>query len=138
MVETELVEDVMGSQTEGLMQLAEAVSQGLPKSMLKTTVKHVFPEASEQIRFLYRVVPEATFKRRQGRLSPAESERTERLARVIATAEYCLNDKAIAREFLTSPHWHFKGKMPIEAALTELGARQVEELLFGMAFGLPA
>ena len=138
MLETELIEDVLGGQTEDLMHLAEAVNQGLPKSMLRTTIRHVFPKPSEQTQFLYRVVPEATFKRRQGRLSPAESERTERLARVIATAEYCLNNKAIAREFLTSPHWNFHGKMPIEVALTELGARQVEELLFGMAFGLPA
>jgi len=138
MVETELVQEVMGDFSESLLKLSDAVNGGLPKSYLRTTVRHVFPEPADQIRFLYRVVPEATFKRRQGRLSPAESERTERLARVIATAEYCLEDKELARQFLTSPHWNFSGKTPLETALTELGARQVEELLFGMAFGLPA
>lgn len=138
MVEMELVEEIMGMETRSLMQLADAVTSGLPKTALKSTVKHLFSEPSEQAKFLYRVVPEATFKRRQGRLSPAESERTERLARVIATADYTLEDKVVAREFLTSPHWKFNGKTPIETALSELGARQVEELLFGIAFGLPA
>ena len=42
---------------------------------------------SEQRALMHRIVPEATFKRRRERLSPAESERTERLARVVATAE---------------------------------------------------
>ncbi len=137
MVEMEMVEDVMGIEARSLVELEEAVTHGLPKTALRSTLKHVFPEASEQVKFLYRVVPEATYKRRQGRLSPAESERTERLARVVATAEYMLEDNAVAREFLTTPHWKFGGKTPFEAALSELGARHVEELLFGIAFGLP-
>jgi len=138
MVEMELVQDVMGIEARSLMELAEAVAQGLPKTALRSTVKHVFSEPADQVKFLYRVIPEATFKRRQGRLSPAESERTERLARVVATADYTLEDKAAARAFLTTPHWKFGGKTPIETSLTELGARHVEELLFSIAFGLPA
>ena len=35
---------------------------------------------------MQRIVPEATYKRRRDRLSHAESERTERLARVVAMA----------------------------------------------------
>jgi uncharacterized protein (DUF2384 family) len=36
-------------------------------------------------------------------LSPAESERTERLARVVATAEDVWQDREQARRFLTTP-----------------------------------
>jgi putative toxin-antitoxin system antitoxin component (TIGR02293 family) len=89
------------------------------------------------MRFLYRVVPEATFKRRKDRLNDVESERTERLARTIATAEYILVDKEIARQFLINPHPMLNGKTPIETALSELGARHVEQILFGIFYGLP-
>lgn len=87
---------------------------------------------------MYRIVPEATFKRRRERLSPAESERTERLARVIATAEHVWGDLDAARRFLTTPHPALAGKTPVDSAKTELGARQAEELLAAIEHGLPA
>lgn len=83
-----------------------------------------------------RVIPEATLKRRKDRLKPEESERTERLARVIATAEYVWNDVEAAKLFLNTPHTQIGGR-PLEAAYTELGARQVEELLWKIFHGLP-
>jgi len=138
MVETCRLKEIMGIESSSIEELTEAVTHGLPKAALRATLKTIFLEPGEQTKFLYRVVPEATFKRRQGRLSPAESERTERLARVIATADFYLEDRAATREFLTSPHWKFAGKTPIETSLSELGARQVEELLSSIAFGLPA
>lgn len=120
-----------------LAALNDAVQEGLPKSNLRRTVKHLYPASTEQLRFLYRVVPEATYKRRKDRLSEAESERTERLARTIATAEYVLGESGLAREFLTSPHPLLDGKTPIETALSELGARQIEQMLFAIFYGLP-
>ncbi len=67
----------------------------------------------------------------------AESERTERLARVIAAAEAVWDDQNDAREWLTTPHPELGGRPPIECALTELGARQVESLLDRLQYGLP-
>jgi len=86
---------------------------------------------------MFRVVPEATFKRRV-RLSPAESERTERLARVIAASEYAWSNQEDARAWLTKSHPELGRRTPLEAALTELGARQVEELLDRLVYGIPA
>jgi putative toxin-antitoxin system antitoxin component (TIGR02293 family) len=143
MIETDMITEVMGGEAifgpdvESIGALSEAVNEGLPKSTLRSTVKHLFSSSSDQLRFIYRVVPEATFKRRKDRLSEAESERTERLARTIATAEYILGDKELARQFLTNPHVMLSGKTPIETALSELGARQVEQILFGIFYGLP-
>jgi putative toxin-antitoxin system antitoxin component (TIGR02293 family) len=143
MLETDMITDVMGGpgafdhDVQSIAQLNEAVTEGLPKSALRNTVRHLFGNSPEQMRFIYRVVPEATFKRRKDRLNEVESERTERLARTIATAEYVLNDKEVARQFLLSPHVMLKGKTPIETALSELGARQVEQLLYGVFYGLP-
>jgi putative toxin-antitoxin system antitoxin component (TIGR02293 family) len=121
-----------------LLQLSAAVERGLPKSTLRTVASHVYSEAAEQRDLMYRVVPEATFKRRKSRLSRAESERTERLARVVAMAEYVWDDRGQARRFLLKPHPELGGKAPIEAARTELGARQAEEVMARIVYGLPA
>ena len=139
MVETERIADVMGERDmQSIAALNEAVAEGLPKSALRNTMRHLFGNSPEQMRFIYRIVPEATFKRRKERLTEAESERTERVARVIATAEYVLEDRGLAKRFLTNPHPMLGGKTPIETAISELGARQVEQLLFGIFYGLPA
>jgi len=85
---------------------------------------------------LYRVVPEATYKRR-ARLTPAQSERTERLARVIATAEHVWGNRADAQAWLGKTHPELEGRSPLEAAMTELGARRAEELLGRLFYGIP-
>jgi putative toxin-antitoxin system antitoxin component (TIGR02293 family) len=138
MVEMDMIGEVMGNaDIDTIAALTDAVSEGLPKSTLRCTVKHLYTNSSDQLRFIYRVVPEATFKRRKDRLNEVESERTERLARTIATAEYVLGDKEMARQFLIDPHPMLNGKTPIETALSELGARQIEQMLFSVFYGLP-
>lgn len=129
---------ILGSPMTSLLQLNEAVERGLPKSTLRNIARRVFSDAGEQRAIMYRVVPEATYKRRRERLSPAESERTERLARVVAMAEDVWQDREQARRFLTSPHPEIGGKTPLDAALTELGARQAEEVMARILYGLPA
>ena len=71
------------------------------------------------------------------RLKLVESEKTERLARVIALAELLWDDEAEAKRFLATPHAELGRKKPIEAALTELGARQVEDVVMRALYGLP-
>ena len=87
--------------------------------------------------YIYKMVPHATWKRRTTRLSLAESEKTERLARVLALTEYVFRDQQDAREWMSRPHPEMDGKAPADVARTELGARRVEELLGRIVFGLP-
>lgn len=129
---------VLGKAVTSLLELNDAVERGLPKATLRIVVQRVFSDASEQRAMMRRIVPEATYKRRRDRLSPAESERTERLARVVAIAEDVWQDREQARRFLTTPHPEIGGKTPLEAALTELGARQAEEVMARIVYGLPA
>jgi putative toxin-antitoxin system antitoxin component (TIGR02293 family) len=105
---------------------------------LKEGVEHATRSAEERRALLSRIVPEATFKRRRERLSPDESEKTERLARVVATAQYVWDSDDDAREFLNAPHPMLEGRTPLDVAFTELGARRVEELLWKLFYGLPA
>jgi len=128
---------VLGKSVASIEDLEEMVTEGLPKVALRTAVRRVFLAAREANRYLYRIVPEATYKRRAGRLRASESERTERLARVIAAAESAWDDQEDAREWLTKPHPELGERTPMECALTELGARQVESLIDRLQYGLP-
>ena len=129
---------VLGAEVTSLLELDQAVERGLPKATLRNVARHVFPDAADQRTLMYRVIPEATYKRRRERLSPAESERTERLARVVAMAEDVWQDREQTTRFLTTPHPELGGKTPWEAALTELGARQAEQVMARILYGLPA
>ena len=60
------------------------------------------------------------------------------LAAFVATTAYVWNDEEDAREFLSTPHAELEGRAPLDVALTELGARRVEELLWKLFYGLPA
>jgi putative toxin-antitoxin system antitoxin component (TIGR02293 family) len=129
---------VLGKTVASLLELNEAVERGLPKATLRIVAARIFPDASSQRAMMSRIVPEATYKRRREHLSPAESARTERLARIVAIAEDVWQDREQARRFLTTPHPEIGGKSPLDAALTELGARQAEEVMARIVYGLPA
>src|ERR1700733_11652513 len=94
---------VLGRRLTSVHALGDAVSEGLPKAALQQTAARIFENKREGRECIYRIVPEATFKRRRNRLNAAESERTERIARVLATAEYVWSgDREDTRQFLTT------------------------------------
>lgn len=119
-------------------ELDERVAKGLPKGALKASISHICKSAEERKRLLYRIIPEATYKRRRETLSAEESERAERLARIFATAEYVWNSEPDAQTFLNTPHAMLQGRMPLDVSMTELGARRVEELLWRLYYGIAA
>lgn len=122
-----------------MSELDKLVQKGLPKQALERTLHTAYPERSELKQFQAQVIPIATWKRRKTRLSAVESERTERLARVTAMALEAWNgEEEAAREWLRTPHKELGDVAPIQAALTELGARRVEKILTAIIYGLPA
>lgn len=143
MVRPESIADVMGGvailgrRIRSIEDLEKTISHGLPKRALRLAVERVYLSPGDARKAMFRIVPEATFKRRT-RLSHAESERTERLARVIAAAEHTWSDREDAREWLTKAHPELARRTPLESAMTELGARRVEELLDRLFYGIPA
>lgn len=119
-------------------ELDARVAEGLPKSALRASLERMCRNGEERRALMYRIVPEATYKRRRERLNAQESERAERLARVYATALYVWDSVEDAQNFLHTPHALLQGRPPIEVALTELGARRVEELLWRLCYGIAA
>jgi uncharacterized protein (DUF2384 family) len=69
-------------------EFESAVSAGLPKRSLERLSARLYGDRKIASTYKFKVVPQATWKRRIKRLSVDESERTERLARVLAHAEY--------------------------------------------------
>jgi len=74
-------------------------------------------------------------RRRSGRLARYESDRLYRLARIIALADEFLGDRERALRWLKHPNRALGGMPPVEALDTELGARQVENILGRIAYG---
>ena len=128
----------LASLPHSFAELDELVSQGLPKHALKASVDRVCKSNEERKQLLYRIVPEATYKRRRSTLSADESGRAERLARVFATAQYVWNSEDDARTFLSTPHAMLQGRTPLDVSMTELGARRIEELLWKLYYGIAA
>ena len=76
-------------------------------------------------------------KRRPARLSAEASARLERVARIMAAAEELWGRREDAQAFLATPHPLLDGRTPLEAAQTELGARQVEDVIAEATHGVP-
>lgn len=119
-------------------QLEQQVEAGLPKASLGAVARHVYGTSPDAAALMQRVVPSATFHRRGSGLKPHEGERVERLARVVATAEQVWDSAEDARVFLSTAHPMLGAKRPIEVAVTELGARRVENLLWSLFHGVAA
>jgi putative toxin-antitoxin system antitoxin component (TIGR02293 family) len=80
----------------------------------------------------------ATLHRRkaQGRLGPEESDRVLRYARLMGRAVEVMEGEEAARRWLTSPQVGLGGALPLDYAETEVGAREVEDLLGRIEYGV--
>ena len=128
----------MKSGIQTLADLDSAVSRGLQKQSVVRLVARIALTDRDARSMRDQVVPSATWKRTKGRLSRQASERTERLARVMAHAEYVWDDPEMARRWMNQPHPELGGRTPFVTAATELGARSVEVILDSIFYGLPA
>lgn len=72
---------------------------------------------------------------KSGKLTPEESDRLLRLARLGEMALVVFEgQQASARRWLTEPKSLLSGESPLERADTEAGAREVENMLFAIEF----
>jgi putative toxin-antitoxin system antitoxin component (TIGR02293 family) len=84
-------------------------------------------------------IPQRTLNRRkaEGKLAPDESERLLRLSTLFDHAVALFEgDVAAARHWLTTPKKALAGQTPLDFADTEIGARQVEDLIGRLEHGV--
>lgn len=128
---------VLGHRVRTLADLQEVVAGGLPVRALDEIVRRLAGTSRTATALKDRLVPRATRARRT-RLKLTESERVERLARLMALAEQVWENEDDARAFMHEPHPMLDGRAPLEMAATELGARRAEQLLGRLEYSLPA
>lgn len=117
--------------------LHDAVRRGLPRGVVRELAKAAAHGRDDRKRVAHLVASEATLKR-SATLSPAASERAERIARIVALAQDAFGDPAKAQDWLHRPNSVLGGAAPVLLAATDLGARQVEQVLANIEYGLPA
>jgi putative toxin-antitoxin system antitoxin component (TIGR02293 family) len=71
-----------------------------------------------------------------GRLDAGPSERLVRLADLYSSAAEIIGDDTLARQWMRTPRDVFGGRTPFELAGSELGAREVEDLLLRVEHGV--
>jgi putative toxin-antitoxin system antitoxin component (TIGR02293 family) len=80
----------------------------------------------------------ATLHRRQkaGVLSPDESDKALRLARILGHAVAVFGDEPRARLWMKAPQLALGGETPLDYAGTEVGAREVDHLIGRIDYGV--
>ena len=129
-------EKILHHKLINIKDLEELTKEGLPKKALQRLAGYL-AEDKLTSEVIYKIVPEATYKRK-AKLSQEVSEKTVRIARLLNLASYILGNKENAIIFLTKRHSLLDRRKPYEAALSEIGARRVEDILWKIFYGIPA
>jgi putative toxin-antitoxin system antitoxin component (TIGR02293 family) len=126
---------VLGRNFASQRELSEAIREGFPPAVVEElmqasglTLKELAGALDLSPRSLQR-------RRRSGRLQGFESDRLYRLARIVALAQQSLGDRRSVMRWLKRSNRALGGAAPIDTVDTELGARQVENVLGRIAYG---
>ncbi len=118
-----------GSKATHPTDLIRQIQKGLRFSELETlqnTLDLPFEKLATKL-----CISRSTLQRRKaaGRLSPEESDKVVRLSRLLEHATTVFGDVEKARAWLKHPQYGLGGAVPLEYAQTEVGAREVDNLL---------
>ncbi len=117
-------------------ELRERITEGLPFSSLESVrarLRLTVPELAAVLR-----MPTRTLARRRQlrRLEADESDRLYRVARVAGQAVTLLGSEEAASAWLRRPNRALGGEPPVRLLDTDIGARQVEDVLGRLEHGV--
>jgi len=124
-----LEKNALGGKSMHPTELIQRIQKGLRFSELKTlqdTLDLPFDELASKLS-----ISRATLHRRKsaGRLSPDESDKVIRFARLLEHAANVFGSLEKGRAWLKFPQYGLGGAVPLNYAETEVGAREVDNLL---------
>ena len=130
----------LGAEPKNEFDLAQMVRRGLPLTIQSTFISHGITKDE----FYQIVIPHRTFRHRTERLnkgmkellSPDESDKAVRAARVLALAERVFANRDKALSWMRKAKKRFNGETPMEMLQTEAGARLVEQMLIQVDEGM--
>ncbi len=136
MTATEYVVDVLGGASvfKGPVvptstELRERIRRGLPYRSLESVRERLRLSVAETASVLH-MPPRTLARRRQTRkLDGDESDRLYRIARVAAQAFVVFGAEDKAATWLRRPNRALNGELPIDLLDTDVGARQIEDIL---------
>jgi putative toxin-antitoxin system antitoxin component (TIGR02293 family) len=120
------------------LEWVEALQAGLPTGTVDALVGGGALSQDELFRL---VIPRRTLaKRRQtgGTLTPEESDRLARVARILTAADDVFGDAEKARRWLRKSNRGLGAHVPLELLATEAGSRLVEQALGRIEHGIMA
>ena len=117
-------------------EMIRRIQKGLPFSDLKAlqdSIDMPFEQLAAKLS-----ISRSTLQRRRaaGRLSPDESDKVIRFARLLEHATDVFGDVNKARAWLKFPQHGLGGAVPLDYAETEIGAREVDNLLGRIDYGV--
>jgi putative toxin-antitoxin system antitoxin component (TIGR02293 family) len=126
----------IGLKPQNATQLIASIKKGLPLKTFEQLCKNLAIPEKELCRILK--IPPSTLARRKksGQLSFEESERVFRIARLHDKAVEVFKQPDLGRKWLKEPAWALGDVAPLEYADTELGAKEVEDLLGRIEHGV--
>jgi putative toxin-antitoxin system antitoxin component (TIGR02293 family) len=116
--------------------LIRTVKKGLPISTFEQLQADIGVSAHTIAAVTHVALRTLTRRRKEGRFHVDESERLLRLGLLFTKAQEVLRGRENARVWFTSPKIALGGKSPLAYADTELGAREVEDLLGRLEHGV--
>ena len=128
---------VLGKAVRKADDLADLVRKGLPAISLVALAEKL--DVGQTVLSQKLGIPQRTLTRRlshRSRLTAAESDRTVRLARVYASAVEMIGDSENAVEWLRTPNRALGGERPLNQLDTDVGTREVEDVLGRIAYGV--
>jgi len=116
-------------------QLRKMVREGLPFASFEALADR-FHFGREALSAALTLPMRTLMRRKEGRLRPDESDRLVRLARIAAQAVEVLGTTEKASQWLQRPNRALGGETPLSLLDTDLGSRQVEEVLQRIELGV--
>lgn len=127
---------VLGRRISSLEDLREELRRGLPFRAAEEVVKK-FGIATDELSVALHI-PRRTIARRKkaGKLPADESDRLLRLARIAAQAARVLGTHEKASRWLHEPNRALGNRIPLSLLDTDVGTRQVEDVLGRIEHGI--
>ena len=125
-----------GSTIPSPTKLIKIVREGLPIEELDA-LQGLLGVPIEELAPILGISKATLHRRRTGEtLTQSESDRVVRFAKLMGRAVQVLESPESARRWLKTPQLGLGGELPLEYAQTEVGAREVEDLLGRIEFGV--
>ncbi|WP_255100705.1 antitoxin Xre/MbcA/ParS toxin-binding domain-containing protein [Synechococcus sp. L2F] len=119
-----------------LVELRDAVRSGLPFSAFVALTKEL-DISPQHFTAVFGIPPRTVARRREARqLTPQESDRLYRVARAASQAVEVLGSIDKAHVWLKTPNRALGCERPLDLLDTEIGARQVEDVLLRLNYGI--